>query len=452
MSTRGLVKVTIDAAERRIDLALPDRSTVAELLPSILRHAGDGLADEGAQQGGWVLRRHDGDALETHQDLASQQVRDGEILHLAPARQQWPELEYDDIVDAIAIGARGGGREWTRGTTRWFGLVIGSAAIVAALVIQLRPGPPWGTVPAFALAVAALLLIAGTLLTRVAGDASAGMVAGAVGVVCAGVGGALLLAGDYRLSELGAPHLTTAGAALLLAGLAGYVGIAKHTAVFVAACTTGILATAAGLLATGWLDSTRAAAVVAAVAVAMLPAAAPLAMRIGRLPKPVLPNTTADLLSDAPQPPREALYAAVLRTAALYTGILAGLAIGLAACLLALSRSESTSATILVLLVVGVCLLRSRLLPVVSHRLSLLITGLAGAACLVLPDPGTPTPYGLVAFAAAVVFLGLWYAGHKPSAYFARYAELAEILLVLFVVPVLMSVLGLYGYVRGLGG
>ncbi len=434
VSIRGLVKVTIDAPERRIDLALPERSTVAEVLPGILRHAGDDLADFGALQGGWVLRRPDGEALETHRDLAGQGVRDGEILHLAPAHQHWPELEYDDLVDAIATDARSGGRAWTPGASRWCGLLAGTAALLTALVQQPSAY--------FALAVAGGLMAIGVVLSRAVGDAAGAAMIGAVALVFALAGGVLTI----QLPEFGAPQLTAGGAALLLFGLLGYVGIARHTAVFVAAVTGGALALVAGWLG-GALDGTRSAAVVGAVAVALIPVAAPLAMRIGRLPKPVLPSTTADLLADAPQPPRRLLHAAVLRSAALYTGILAGLAAGLASCLYVLARSTSTPGRVLVVLIVGICLLRSRLLPVVAHRLSLIVAGLAGLGCLLVQSP-----YGLLVFAAVAAFLGLWYARNKPGAYLARYAELGEVVLVLLVVPILLWVLGLYGYVRGLGG
>ncbi|TDO57314.1 type VII secretion integral membrane protein EccD [Kribbella sp. VKM Ac-2571] len=446
VSIRGLVKVTIDAPERRIDLALPERSTVAEVLPGILRHAGDDLADLGALQGGWILRRPDGEALETHRDLAGQDVRDGEILHLAPAHQHWPELEYDDLVDAIATDARSGGRAWTPGATRWCGLVAGAAALLTALALELRSGPPWSSVALFALVVAGVLMTVGVVLSRAVGDASAAAATGAVSVVFALAGGALLPAASFRLSELGAPQLTAGGAAVLLFGLIGYVGIARHTAVFVAPVTAAILALVAGWLS-GALDGTRSAAVVAAAAVALIPMAAPIAMRIGRLPKPVLPTSTADLLADAPQPPRRLVYAAVLRSAALSTGILVGLAGGLACCLCVLALSTSTPGRVLVVLVAGICLLRARLLPVVTHRLSLIGAGLFGLGWLLVL-----TPYSLLGFAAVAAFLGLWYAGHKPGAYLARYAELAEVVLVLLVVPVVLSVLGLYAYVRGLGG
>ncbi len=108
----GLARVTISAPQRRVDVALPEHVPLAELLPEVLRHAGEGLADDGEKHGGWLLRRTDGVALATAQGLFPQGVRDGEVLHLVPARDDWPELEYDDVVEAIAEGAR------RRGTRR----------------------------------------------------------------------------------------------------------------------------------------------------------------------------------------------------------------------------------------------------------------------------------------------------------------------------------------------
>src|SRR3954470_11431699 len=100
----GLARVTISAPQRRVDVALPEHVPLAELLPEVLRHAGEGLADDGEKHGGWLLRRTDGVALATGQGLFPQGVRDGEVLHLVPAREEWPELEYEDGVAARPAG------------------------------------------------------------------------------------------------------------------------------------------------------------------------------------------------------------------------------------------------------------------------------------------------------------------------------------------------------------
>src|SRR5262245_38651950 len=43
----SLARVTVATALRRLDVALPEHLPVAELLPELLRHAGEGLADDG---------------------------------------------------------------------------------------------------------------------------------------------------------------------------------------------------------------------------------------------------------------------------------------------------------------------------------------------------------------------------------------------------------------------
>src|SRR5688572_5012077 len=91
----GLARVTVATPKRRVDVALPETVPLGELLPHLLRHAGDGLADEGEQHGGWALRRSTGGLLDTKRSLAMQAVRDGEVLHLVPRRAEWPELAYD---------------------------------------------------------------------------------------------------------------------------------------------------------------------------------------------------------------------------------------------------------------------------------------------------------------------------------------------------------------------
>ena len=137
----GLARVTISAPQRRLDVALPEQVPLAELLPEVLRHAGEGLADDGERHGGWVLRRTDGAVLATAQALLPQGVRDGEVLHLVPARAQWPELEYDDVVEAIADGARRRGSAWTPAATRAAALAGAGVPLAVALLAVLVAGP-----------------------------------------------------------------------------------------------------------------------------------------------------------------------------------------------------------------------------------------------------------------------------------------------------------------------
>lgn len=94
----SLTKITVKTPKRWIDVALPADVPVAELLPYILRHAGEDAADAGERHAGWLLRRPTGESLDQQRTLAAQRILDGELLHLVPGEVEWPELEYEDLV------------------------------------------------------------------------------------------------------------------------------------------------------------------------------------------------------------------------------------------------------------------------------------------------------------------------------------------------------------------
>ncbi|MEU6265755.1 type VII secretion integral membrane protein EccD [Saccharopolyspora shandongensis] len=458
MQTTGLVRVTIAAPRRRIDMALPEHAAVAELLPGLLARAGEGLADDGVTGGGWQLRRVDGTAFDLDRTLGSHRVRDGEVLHLAPRRISWPELEYDDLVDAIATGSGHTGRAWGPRHTRVAGLASGAAAVLLGLVAVLRAGPPWTSPALWALGTAVLMLAAGVVLARAVGDADAGAVLAGVALPFAFAGGGLLLAGRNPVTELSAGHLTFAGALLLLAGLVGYLGVTAAQSLFAGAVTVGLLGVLAGWLATiDGLAGYQVAAVVGGGLLALSTVFAPLALRLGRVPMPVLPRSTADLVGDDPPPPLELVHAAVARADGLLTGMLTGASVVVMCCLVALvGRADASSVVMTAVLAVGF-LLRARLYPILRQRVPLLLTGMFGVGFLVV-GPGV-TAGGLVfagplllVVAAAVIAAGILLSTRAANPYLGRFAEYSEILVMVAIVPVVCAVLGLYGYVRGLGG
>jgi ESX secretion system protein EccD len=460
MNTTGLVRVTVAAPARRIDLALPERAPLAELMPGLLGHAGESLADAGATAGGWTLRRADGTVLEPARTLAAQRVRDGEVLHLAHAHTDWPELEYDDLVDAIATGSARTGATWGPRTTRVTGLGIGAVMVVLCLAAVLRAGPSWSGPAWWSSGVAAVLLTAALLLARAVGDTGAGAVTAAVALPFAFAGGGLGFAGDQGLLDLGAAQLLGASAALLLAAVVGLLGVVDRTAVFVGAATVGALGVLGGWLTTlDSLDGHEAAALIAGLGLAFSPVLAPLSIRLARVPMPVLPRVAADLLRDDPQPARGAVYAAVVRADGLLTGMVAGLSLVVVPCQVLLLTSGSTAGLILVAVLTAGFLLRARLYPIVRQRAPMLVSGLSGAVCLALGPLmadqdellSTAGPVLLVTGGLAAV-LGIVHSTRGTGPYLGRYAEILEMVTVLAIVPVMCSVLGLYGYLRGLGG
>ncbi|MEV6632037.1 type VII secretion integral membrane protein EccD [Actinoplanes sp. NPDC051470] len=439
MNTTGLVRVTVAAPARRIDLALPDRAPVADLLPGLLRRA---APTDTTPDAGWVLRRPDGAPIEPAATLAAQHVRDGEVLHLVPGSLVWPELEYDDLVDAIAGAAGRAGRLWGPRHTRIAGLAAAAPAVGLILVAVARAGAG----PA-ALLVAAALLAGGTLLARTGGDSGAGAVLAGLALPAAFLGGEL---------TIGVPILGGC-AAVLVAATAGVIGVADRVPVFVAAAVAALLCgPAAAFVLIGLATPAGAAAAAASVVFLFSPLLGPLAARLGRLPAPTLPRTAADLVRDDPQPARSAVEQAVIRSDALLTGMLWGgaLTASVAALLLATGRGVST-VILLAVLALGYGV-RARLYPAVRHRLPLLIAAVTIAVALAAtwraihpPEFAVPILLALVALAVAA---GLTYSRRPPGAALGRYAEHFETVLVLACVPVLCAVLQLFGLVRGLAG
>ena len=456
----GLARVTVAAPTRRVDVALPEAVPVAELLPTLLRHAGEGLADEAQDHGGWVLRRADGTLVDPARSLAAQELRDGEVLHLVPRREEWPELDYDDVVDAIARSARERSRSWGSTATRRSGISGAAAVLLLAVLTALSTGPDWGRAGGVTLGLGVVALVTSAVLARAVGDAGAAVVFGVLAMVATAVGAGVVGLGSSALDQVGPAQVVAGSIALLVVALLVLGVVSVHAQYPVAGVVVGVLGAVAGLVAsTDVVDLLDAAALLLAVVVALVPVAPLAAVRLGKVPMPVLPRTTEELLTDQPQVPRARVAARVRRSDELLTGMLGGTTVLAVVAMAVLVRDGRSSALALVALVAGAALLRARLFPAVRHRLPLLVAGGAGAALLGAAAlelaPATRLAVVvpvLVLVAVVVLAAGLRFRDRAPSPYLGRVADVLDVLVVLAVVPVACLVVGLYGYVRGLYG
>jgi type VII secretion integral membrane protein EccD len=473
----GLARVTISAPQRRVDVALPEHLPLAELLPEVLRHAGDGLADDGERHGGWVLRRTDGAALLASQALLPQGVRDGDVLHLVPARVQWPELEYDDVVEAIADGARRRGAAWSGAATRAASLAGAGALLTVGLFAVLAGGPGRQVGPIAALTIAVLLALAGVVASRAYGDAPAGAALGGYALPYAFVGGALLItSGDPAgvlapVGWLGAPEALAGSVAVLLVAVLGAVGVSAGLRVFAAGATVGLLG-ALTALAGFLLSAGGAAALLLSVLVCGIGVLPLLAIRFGKLPMPpiTLPAGTdgtegftaptgGSLDAVRERPERSRVFAAVARTEELLTGMLIGHAALATVATGLLVLAGGFAGRLLVAVAAAALLLRSRLFVTFRQRIPLVIAGILGFVVLGLALVARTGADGLLLLAVAGLVLalvtvgaGATYAHRVPSPYLGRAADLVDTVMVVSVVPVACAVLGLYAQVRGLLG
>lgn len=457
----SLARVTVAAPKRRMDVALPDNMLIGELLPHLLRHAGEGLGDEGERHGGWVLRRATGAALESTRNLAVQGVRDGEILELAPRRVEWPELAYDDVVEVIASGARQGSRSWGNEATRRCGLAVSSGVLGLGLVAVLLAGPPWPVPAGVAIGVAAVLAVVGIVAARAFGDAAAGAAAAASGLPYALLGGALIaVPGGLPVSGLGAPNLLLGSAALLVFSTIGYTGVAAAQRLFMAGLAVGVAGILAAVLCLAGMSPAGSAAVTLTVAIGLLPAYPLFASWMGRLPVPELPDRPEGILKDRPVPRRADVFASVARAGELLSGML------LAACVVSVASmthllviGEPTVPAVLLTVAGAVALLlRGRLFPTPRQRIPLLVSGAAGLGLLVFgaaldAEPGAMRLLHLLALLAAAAVAyggGLLFSRRPPSPYLGRIADIADILAIMALIPLACGVVGVYGAIQGL--
>jgi type VII secretion integral membrane protein EccD len=444
----GLSRITVDAPHRRLDVAVPDRAPVAELLPELLRLAGAPVPS--TEPRGWILRRPGGEALVPSRALRDQGVRDGEVLYLVPVGLRWPDPGYDDPAAALAAAARG--PVWSEAATRAVALAAAAVLLSGGLaVVLVRPDAVGPAVPA---AVAAVLLAAAARATRSGRDGRAGVLCGWAAMPYA-----------FAAAAAWAPATPVAAgaAALLLSALAGWAAT-RHPAPgppspaggegpspaappdgragYVAGVTVAALGGPAALAADAW-DAAGAAAVLACVLVcgfAVLPRAV---VRLAGLPAP--PVADAVVPADAGRRPGADRAAHADRMLA---GALAGWCVLAVGCAVVLVELGGAAGLALAGLTAAALLLRARHFAAVRHRLVLAVGGTVAAlvpavGLVAALPPGVLAAVVGVAAGAALAAVTAGAVGGHPLV--PRLAAVADQVAVVGAVPLAAGVLGLYG-------
>lgn len=209
--SQSLVRVSVLADRRRVDVCLPAEVPVIQILPDLVR----GLA-AGSSQGGMPrLVTVEGALLDPEQGLRVQGVSDGEMLTLARDSEHVPRRVHDDLVEAVHERSRSNFRSWTHQSSR---------------------------IAAQAVACVAGLFGAGLLATAAVNELT--VVVALVSAVMAG----LLATGLSRVVQDGIEHVGVAWLASLYWGVAGghiadHLGFGEQRLVAAAACagTMGVL-------------------------------------------------------------------------------------------------------------------------------------------------------------------------------------------------------------------
>lgn len=459
VSSAGLSRVTLVAPRGRVDLALPSDVPLAELLPALVRYAGDEILDPSRARDGWVLTRLGNRVLDTSRTPAQLEVRDGELLYLRPRTPDAPDLVFDDVVDAVATATQERPGRWTVATTRWFGVVFGLTALVGGALGLLFAGPPQLPAGAAGIGLAVVLLVVAVVLARAVGDSRTGVAFALLAIGYAGVGGLLVFGGDRPLDQLAAPHVLVGAALVLVFTALAAVGVADEIPVFLGAgvCALALLLGSLLALLTG-TGAAGAAAALVTVVFAAVPALPMLAYRMAGLPIPSVPSDPEELKRDA-----ETVDASVLPLAERGDGLLTGMlgALAVIGAVAAILNVGAGYPGIGLAGLVGVLLLaRARYFLGQRQRLPLLVAGAValGAASVGLFTSVGPTLRlvavvgGLVVVAAISVVYALIGAGRKISPVWGRTLDIVEVVLILGLVPLAVWVTGLYGWIRTIRG
>ncbi|MFJ5220810.1 type VII secretion integral membrane protein EccD [Streptomyces sp. NPDC088354] len=462
-SVAGLCRLTVRAPSRTIDLAVPGDVPVADLLPTVLRYAGEETEETGLEHDGWVLQRLGDTPLEDEATVDAMDLRDGEVLYLRPHNDAMPEVRIDDLVDGIAVVTQEGLHGWTSAAGRRLLLGMTVAALTLGLLVLTWPGGPAGPRIVTAGAAGLLLLAGAASASRAVGDAAAAATLGFMATPFLAVAGWLMPGG-----EIAGPHgYQVVGARLLAASAAGAGGAvlalaltAVRTPLFVAAALVAVTgALAGGLMSVFDVAADGAAATVASLAVLLGGFVPTLSFKLAGMRMPPLP-TNPQQLQEGIEPYNGTEVTTRTEFASGWmTGLYAASGVLCAGCLVPLANrpalSEALTAGVLALLL----LVHGRGMVNTWQRLALVLPGAWGAAVLLLAlakdtaPADRPVLVALLLALATILAVASWTVpGRRMLPYWGRAAEILQSLLAIALLPLTLWVLGIFAALRALNG
>lgn len=457
-----LCRITVVAPTGRADLAVPRTTTVAGLIPVLLRHVDGGRQQDVVRtprrDGPWVLQRLGDKPFDPDGTAETLDWLEGEEFHLRPATAALLEINFDDMADGVATVINNQRDHWRPTFNR--PLFLGLAGVVLAAAIPLlASGPGRSALPVAAVVALALLGSCVAVSWRRA-DRALSALLGTAGCVFSGLAAALASAG-VSLFQL--PPLSMAAGGIALAGTSGLLlGLRRWRLSELPFELFGVLAAIGAALSVGmWLGAAGVlapaptAAIVATVFLVALALAPTVAVRVARIQGPQLPRTADELQADV----RPLGTAEVAVKASLANGYLnvttVSAAVVFDTCLpFLLSRHDWVALTLTGVLSAAV-LLRARGYRGAWQRVSLSVSGTVGLLALAAALAGwlrMPAVGVLAAGVLVLVAVATRPPSWRPPPNWSRLANLVEILTAVAVVPLVLALLGVFAWARGLAG
>lgn len=439
-SVGTLVRVSVTAGERRIDLGIPGAVPTAEVVPGLARALG--LLDATTAHGGYRLVRADGTALDSARSLLAEGVGDGAVLTLESGARRAQERVYDDVVEAVADAVEDQYAPWTPRDSALSAAWAAAALLLAGAALLLGADRASLVPPVVAALAAVLALAAGAVVGRVGAEPAAGQVLVLVAPVLGGVAG---LTATAEPPSWGWPA-ALAGTGALVAGLLGMPALVGRRELAAAPLAAGLATAVAGttIALTGATPGAVLAVVVAVLATASI--GVPWLALSSTPLRVVSPRDDAEILADPPAVESarvRAQLAAGHRVQVALRVAIGGVAILSAPAVVA----TGVAGTVLLALAAAGLLLATRqtysrtdVLVTVSLSVLLLVVVAVVAAA---QHPSWRAALVGVAGAAAAVVVGLGLVAPRRRVGLARFGDFLEIACLALLLPLGVTAAGL---------
>ncbi|MEU6128257.1 type VII secretion integral membrane protein EccD [Saccharopolyspora sp. NPDC047091] len=457
-----LCRVTVFGPDGKADLAVPVSTSVADLLPVLLSHTRRRPAED--EPGSWVLQRLGEPPLDPDGTPETLDWLEGERLHLRPAADPLPQLDFDDLADGIATSVEQHPDRWRpEFGSRLFQVLSG--VLLGLLAMVLLGDGPTGLHAGFAGGLA-LIFTGGALplaenlkdvaLARLIGLAGCGY-AGIAGLIAAdGVPGGVAPTPPGLLVGTGCAAL----AAVVLLVLHRFAGRSVPFGPFLTVLLLAVVVHGGVWLGLGFgLRPGQTAGALAAVVFGVVLFAPKVTVRAAFLRGPQLPRNAADLQQDIdPAGAEDVTSRTGHADRYLSAALVCAAAVLVAAFPLIMTETGWVTWALVSVLSCSV-LLRSRALFSAWQRVSLVAAGTSGLSLVALAFAREFSPgwrallvLGLLLVLLALVLGALRPLHRRMLPIWGHLANIFDTCTAIAVLPLLFQLLELYAWARGLAG
>ncbi|MEU6073707.1 type VII secretion integral membrane protein EccD [Micromonospora sp. NPDC047074] len=461
-----LCRVTIVGPARRVDLAVPATTTVAALLPLLVQQTTESgqRPDSGVGEGAWVLQRLGQAPFELAGTPESLDWLEGEELHLRPAEDPLPELDFDDLADGIAIAVNRRHDRWQPEYRRILFILLSVVLMGAVAAVLTAHGPALPQVVAGAV-LGAASLAAALFCGRRLDDGAFSLLFGGGAAGFAAVAASSAVDGDpERIAVTSAAILAAAVAVLTVAAalLLAQRTFAPHLPAPPVLVTgvTGLVTVVILLMRDGsGMSMPRAAAVAVLLVFVVIVLAPRMAVKLSRLRGPQLPKTSEDMSYDIAPAPSDQVHRRTDDADTYLTVATVTAALVLPVLFHFTMSVRGWAGWSFVLVVASAILLRSRTFLGLWQRCALVAAGTVGCLMVItkLADMLSPAWRWVLLSALVGLLVPLVMAALRPwprrmLPFWEYAATFFDVATGVAVLPILAQVLGVYAWARGLFG